>query len=564
MNATPMGVLAAMPSTPTPLSMAAMTGASGVAAALMQTPKQPAAVTPRENRALVFSPASLSDASLVDGLSGNSRAQQFMLAAANNNVLSLTLFLPQHDILPDFTNRNGFSPLMAAAALGAAQTLEMLASHPLVRLARADEEGWTALHYAAYLNQREAVAILLKHHAPADAVTTKGLIAFDLGDEETQKVFLQNSAFKRFLKLRNPEHPLLSPAPPVAEAVDAQEPEIQRPVLTETFYDALKDIGLAIQKGSTVTAHEQLNAKLAKMDTYNLNKAYRSIAQTGVKYDWDDVFIRAAGAGNTAAMVFLQDEIFFEQRVLNRALWQAAVTGQRNAAHHLMLWEADPLFSQKLANGVPSTAIDLAWQRRHTGVIEEMALWSDVKKTAPAIERYLHEVRGSMTRVVSGTRAPKRKTDDDLFMPLISLSAMLTRREELARGGISQLTSAFARVTGSGNITEILATYAESQRPRFLRGKTTLDAKSGAAAMGWALVHERVEFARKLAADGYKFAQMPESLQQKALQSKSEAARDLARELLINTTYYPRIEETGKRSTSPSAIRQLRTGLMID
>lgn len=553
-SAASMGVGAA-----SPLSMAS---AAGMTAAMRSLP--PAApIAPRKDSALVFNPASLSGVSLLNGLLDSSFAAAIMKSAAEGDDANLRLLLSKQDTLPDFANAQGLSPLMAAAARGQGATLEILAAHPLVNLARADAEGWTALHFAAHLNQREAIAILLKHHAAFDMETVKGQIAFDLGDAETQQTFLQHAGFKRFLKTRNPAHPLLSPAAPPVHTEEAQIAETPPPVLTETFYDALKSIGIAMQKGAPLNVREELNAKLAQMDLPNLAKAHRAIAQTGVKYDWDNVFIQSAGTGNTAAMVFLQDEIYFDQRTLNRALWQAAATGQRDAAHHLMLWEADPLFSQRMANGASSSAIALAWQRRNVDVIEEMALWSDIKKTLPAVTHYLAEVREKMA---TGEARKKRDglADDDLFMPLVSLSAMLKRREEMSGERTHTLKENFARVAKSGNITEILATYAEAQRPRFLRAKVDFDAMAGGNAMGWALFYGRVEFARKLAADGYKLADALSSLQEKAKQSKLPAARTFADENLSGAKHYPRIEDTGKRSTSPSAIRQLRTGLYID
>lgn len=574
-SAASMGVMAAMPSmnAPTPLSLAAVAGASGMVNALMNAP-QPEK-SPRKDSSLVFNPASLSDVSLLNGLLDNSFAAAIMRSAAEGDAANLSLLLSKNDTLPDFTNAHGLSPAMVAAARGQAETLELLAAHPLVNLARADNEGWTALHFAAHLNQREAVALLLKHHAPFDMETAKGQIAFDLGDAETQAVFLHDKNFRRFLKSRAPEHPLFQPPPPADEKeqdpppeteMDAEEPQEEKKhePLQESLYDALKDIGVTLQKNASSDARTLLSAKLAEMETRHLADAYRRIAQTGVKYDWDDVFIRAAGEGNTGAMVFLQDEIFFSQRTLNRALWQAAATGQRDAAHHLMLWEADPGYVHKTAKGEKISTIDLAWQRRDLGVIEEMALWSEVKKTQAPIARYLDAVRSSMSQENSGRRFPKKTPDDDMFMPLISLSAMQKRRNELAGGKSATLKDAFARVAQSGNITEILAIYAEAQHSRFLRGKISLDAAAGGSAMGWALVHDRVTFARKLAADGYKLADAPKSLQDKVLQSKSGAVRDFAKGNLSGTKHYPRIEETGKRTTSPSAIRQLRTGLYID
>lgn len=567
------GAMAAMPSlnAPSPLSLAALTAAAAPAMAEGQSP----ATAPRNDMPLFYDPVMTTGVWLLNGLLDNSYAAAIMRSAAEGDAAQLRLLLSKHDTLPDFVNTHGLSPTMAAAARGQADTLELLAAHPLVNLARTDAGGWTALHFAAHMNQRHVIPLLLKHHAPFDLETAQGKIAFDLGDAETQELFLQDRNFKRYLKSRAPEHPLLRPPPPVDEKeqdpppeteADADEPEDDKKSAqhSDALFTALTTIGLSLQKGSSTPARAQLNAKLSEMDARQIADAYHRIAQTGVKYDWADVFVRAAGAGNTAAMVFLQDTEFFGQRTLDRALWEAAATGQRDAAHHLMLWEADPVYAHKMTSGEKISAIDLAWRKRDLGVIEEMALWSDVKKTQPAIERYLAGVRGAMAQANNGARFPKKTPDDDLFMPLISLSAMQKRRDELAGEKPATLKDAFARVAQSGNITEILATYAEAQRPRFLRGKISFDAAAGGSAMGWALVHDRVAFARKLAADGYRLADAPKSLQDKVLQSKNRAVRDFAKDNLSGKKTYPRIEETGKRGSGPSPTRQPRTGLFID
>jgi hypothetical protein len=556
---------------PAPMSLAALTAAAATAVTGETKTQAPAGNAPQKNIPLFYDPVMTTGIWLLNGLLDNSYAAAIMRAAAEGDAANLSLLLTKHDTLPDFVNANGLSPAMAAAVRGQAATLEILASHPLVNLGRADPAGQTALHLAAQLNQREAVAILLKHHAPFDLETAQGHIAFDLGDAQTQAVFLQDKNFKRFLKQRAPDHPLLQPPPVIDEKeqdpppeteMDADEPEDgKKDTRHDALFTALTGIGLSLQKGATATARAQLNDKLAEMTAKNLSQAHHRIKQTGIAFDWDEVFVRAAGAGNTAAMVFLQDAEFFGQRTLNRALWEAAATGQRDAAHHLMLWEADPAYAQKSAGGEKISAIDAAWQRGAHGVIEEMALWSDVDKTESAIARYLAEVRSEMSHENRRKLFAKKTPREDLFMPLISLSAMQKRREELAGAKPATLTDAFARVAQSGNITEILAVYAEAQRPRFLRGKISFDAAAGGSAMGWALVHDHVMFARKLAADGYKLSDAPPSLQHIALQSKSAAARDFAKDNLSGRIAYPRIEDTGKRPAGAAPLRQPRTGL---
>ncbi len=497
---------------------------------------------------------------LLKGLPAGGLAASIMTAAAAGNVAALNGYLAQPTAWPDFTNANGLSPLMVAAAHGQNDVVAVLAAHPLVNVGRPDPRNWTALHFATWQNKPAAVATLLKHHAPFDTVTVAGSIPFDLGNDETQKIFLKNTGFKRFLKLRDPSHPLLNPAAPAVLPDDAPEQEKPAAVLNESFYDALKSIGLALQKGAPVNAREQLNIKLAQMDIPNLAKAYRAIAQSGVKYDWDDVFIRAAAGNNTAAMVYLQDEIYFEQRVLDRALAAAArIPASRNAVHHLVVWAANP-HARVVDGTIKTTPIDLAYAHGSYGALEEIVLWSNAKETPARIDAYVAMSKEKVRQEGS------RKKDDGSFMAMISVSALLLHKLDMMKLNSTEHKEVLANAVSlqSGNITTILGTYAQAQVPRFMHGPTKFSPETGGAAMAWALVFNRIEFARKLAADGYRIGNAPASLQERAQKSGSPEARAFARENLMNTAYYPRIEDTGKRTTSPSAIRQLRTGLMID
>lgn len=82
--------------------------------------------------------------------------------------LSALLESPLTDV--NVFNAAGESALMYAALFGEIKVMRQL----LARGAQVNHPGWTPLHYAATGGQRDAIALLLEHHAYLDALSPNG------------------------------------------------------------------------------------------------------------------------------------------------------------------------------------------------------------------------------------------------------------------------------------------------------------------------------------------------------------------------------------------------------
>ena len=89
-----------------------------------------------------------------------------MLAAGNNHAE----LLPMRSELLDASDDSGQDALIHAATEGKQQNLRLFLTHRASPLTR-DENGWTALHYAAGAGHAECVYHLLKAGAPVNAAT---------------------------------------------------------------------------------------------------------------------------------------------------------------------------------------------------------------------------------------------------------------------------------------------------------------------------------------------------------------------------------------------------------
>ncbi len=126
-----------------------------------------------------------------------SLAAQVMRAAADGHTGYLANLLHRMDVLPDFINMHGITPLMAAAARGHAEIVELLAAHPLVNLGRQTPDGWTALHYAAHFGQEAAVRSLIAHHAPLDVAMKSGELPHMVAEESPWQRISGRAAISR-------------------------------------------------------------------------------------------------------------------------------------------------------------------------------------------------------------------------------------------------------------------------------------------------------------------------------------------------------------------------------
>ncbi len=132
------------------------------------------------------------------GLDDKSPAVKIMAAIYLGEHAELKSLLARNDVLPDFENSYGISPLMVAAARNNATATTLICLQPLVLLDRKSKSGFTALHYAAWRDAAQSAAVLLQHGADFDLKTRTGETAFQFAkNKKTEQVFLNNRAFAR-------------------------------------------------------------------------------------------------------------------------------------------------------------------------------------------------------------------------------------------------------------------------------------------------------------------------------------------------------------------------------
>lgn len=135
----------------------------------------------------------------------------------------------------DYARDLGFGRtyLHSAAEGGSVDILEALAERKLDPL-KADDFGWTPLHFAADYGRREAVLWLLAHGAAIDARTTLGQTAYTIADENgdgTMKALLQqNGADISAPRVPDLRGPYLGQKPP------GRTPEMFAPGIVSAAY----------------------------------------------------------------------------------------------------------------------------------------------------------------------------------------------------------------------------------------------------------------------------------------------------------------------------------------
>lgn len=483
-----------------------------------------------------------------EGIAPESMAAAVMAIALSSetpdNREALRTLLQNPACLPDFAGTGGKTPLMAAAARGNAAATELLAAHPLVSLGRQDKDGWTALHYAAAAGNADCVRILLAHRAPHSTAAKDGRTPLEMSENPgAAAAFWENRDFVRHMKVHAPDHPALQPPPePVAEAIP--EPAAAAPAapatppeaepIKDAFFRAVTGVGLQWKLNPGMDVKGALIDKMVAMTGPEFAQSYKTIRGTNASFDWPRVFISAASAGNTSVMRYLHDEILFDQRTLNQAMSASIATGdQRDVAHHLAMWGANPMAPYEL-NGqlVAPSILEAAFRKNFAGTFEEMALWclDGPSKT----DSYRLQVRA-------------------LSQGRLGISNALELREKRLefkkmRGG--KLKDAFQTAVAAGDINRVMAAYAESRGDRFLRGNIEVTPALGGGAIAVALRHEKYEFARLLIAEGFALKDSPEHLQADLRLNGTAKAKQFAEEHLSGKMKVISVPDVGRKRRS--------------
>lgn len=468
------------------------------------------------------------------GLAPKSAEAHIMAAAVTGDAAGLRALLQKNpDLTPDFTNGNGVTPLMVAAARGHGAVVHLLADHPLTGLSQQTRHGWSALHYAAYFGQSEAAGILMQRQADFTLKNAAGEEAFDLAkNPETEKTFLDFKPFARHLKRQKPQHPHFAPklpaAPPQPEAAadNAPAPAEKKP---ETKPDTQSDFFTLLLRASFSAAQYKTTAAdalftemqrhLARGDNQPVFEAYEKIERATEKLDlrgkniafnWDGLLAAAAVHGNIPALVFFAEKRnYLDKAPLTNAL--AAIIDARTdtpqtaeAAQWLIRWGADVNASAKKLQDPQARTGTLAYQafnRRMQHVFDAVSTHAGDLKSWHVSPAQLICEQQIEKAVEAGKNGAVHKPGH--FGPIGESVAVLKMRAQLHHTGHEKLTRLIDAAAQEGDMRGIAAAYAEARTERLFRGAFNVPKETGAAALLSALEHGKTGFAKILSADGH-------------------------------------------------------------
>jgi hypothetical protein len=463
------------------------------------------------------------------GLEPKSPQAKMMEAVARFDTAQLSALIAQYPhVPPDFQNANGVTLLMVAAARNNTDALHVLANHPLVNLSQQSRDGWTSLHYAAYFGQSDCVTALLKRQADFKIVNNTGESALALAaDEQTQDVFWAHKPFAYHMKRAEPQHPHLSPPPaPIAaaETPAAPAPKVQAAKpddisLTALFSRAVLNVGMSTSAAKGV--YERLKNDIAQGRNDTLPDAYVRIENAvqdahkrgqKIDFDWDSLLTEAAKAGNIPAMVFIaQKRDYMDNKPLTQALAGVIAEAKDNeqtaeAVQWLLRWGADANASAKQMSyqgSKPGTLAYQAFVSRKPKIFEAVCLQAGVLKSwhvSPDQLKWEQRIEKIFAEQFNGTVDPRISPVLDARGEAV---ALLKMRGLLAHMGHEKLTAHLQDALNRKDLRKMIVVYAETRTKHLLRGAFNVPADMGAHTMALALMHGRVDFAKRLAADGH-------------------------------------------------------------
>ncbi|MDE1151335.1 MAG: ankyrin repeat domain-containing protein [Micavibrio sp.] len=492
------------------------------------------------------------------GIDEQSAAYGVMRAAVTGDVAALKAALAQPNALPDFANSDGISPLMVAAARGNDAVVDVLAAHPLVNLARVDDRGWTALHFAAWLDHAGAAKILLDHHAPPLQQNHSGHTAFDKASgHSTEGVFWQDRNFARIMKRPAAQvEETVKPVPAPVPAALRPAPEEAR--LDASFMQQIKALTEEWHSNPQSDAQARFTTLVAGLPVPQFKILQKAIEKEQAGFDWRAFFIEAARLNNTSLMCHLQGQSLYQVDVLNRALGAAIEAGDnRDAAHHLLRWRAEATAVLDV-KGVRSsmTLHRAAYILSRSGIFEEMMTFAGNSLPEKDILEYGRNAKmESMLKhlhaiMVKGSVTPAQKKRFEVQSviadkTLVSLDVQAQRQQ--VKGMRSKpLREKFNMAVEQGQLTQVIAAYVESREDRFFRGVVDLDTRAGGGAVAVALLHERYEFARMLITDGHHLQHAPMWLRHKLDDKGTDKAKQFAADHLSGKLKLENISTVGR------------------
>lgn len=485
------------------------------------------------------------------GLPEAGTARQIMTAAVTGDAQAMKAALDKQDCLPDFANANGISPLMVACARGNKAVADMLAAHPLVQLDRQSRDGWTALHYAVWMRQKDVMTMLLDHLASPVVENSSGKSPYALAcEQESGEVFLKNRAFRQFMKRHDPsvlepEKPEPAPAPEEEPARAQETPETtgkETPAEDSVFKQRMAQLIVSLGMGWKLPGDEKgrqaLYTRLAGLNIKHFKASFEGIEETrkSIKTDfnWQMVFIAAAKQGNVEVMRELHRIVPVGSEAVQKALYAAiAEKDNPDAVHHLMVWGADVTHGQSPASASPMM---LAIIRNQPEAFEEMATWNEKQLDGTAAKKlrlcYAFARVNALKIARDGSLKPASQNAMRDAARFGDGMTMLGDKDDMRGKSGKKLKAAFALAVAKRDPVKMAAAYAESRRERFFSGTIDMPGQAGNDAIAIALLYHKFNLARRLASDGYELDKASPAIMAELRSEGSEKARDMARKLL--------------------------------
>ena len=451
-------------------------------------------------------------------LSPKSAAYKIMAAVVEDKHDTLKALLADPANLPDFANGHGVTPLMMAAARNNMVALELLIANPLVNLARATPDGWTALHYAAHRGQTAATESLLKHQAPFEAVNNYQEIPFQVAATPAiENVFWAHKDFTRFMKKHYPDHPHFAPAAVAEEPapVARQKPQkTNKPFeddgsLRLDFVEAAAKMALTgpasirhavIKELENTLPTISLDHFIACCDT--LQKVEESAKDDRFAFDWGSLFLATAAHGRPHHLAWLAEKHdIMDRDILNTALETAILADDHPyTVQTLLRLGADPQVKcqkfKSLFDGLEPTIGYQAFMKRRVKSFTEICQWAE---GMPHWEKNLKTMQSQMLRWA--TNAPEKSTK--IIVDIGSAFHTRSIRQKIRKQSPSALTDMLNTALNRQNIEALRAAYAESRTQYWNRKSFITPKELGGAILAVALLKEDLSFARRLVLDGH-------------------------------------------------------------
>ncbi len=458
-------------------------------------------------------------------LSPKSAAYKIMAAVVEDKHDTLKALLADPANLPDFANGHGVTPLMMAAARNNMVALELLIANPLVNLARATPDGWTALHYAAHRGQTAATESLLKHQAPFEAVNNYQEIPFQVAATPAiENVFWAHKDFTRFMKKQYPDHPHFAPAvveKPAPVAPQKTQPKTARKPFEDDgslrldFVEAAAKMALTGPASIRHTVIKELENTLPTISLEHfiaccdtLQKVEESAKDDRFAFDWGSLFLATAAHGRPHHLAWLAEKhSIMDRDFLNAALETAILADDHpHTVQTLLRLGADPQakcqkFKSLLGELEPTIGYQ-AFMKRRGKSFAEICQWAE---GMPHWEKNLQvmqtQMRGWPTRAWA-INAPERHVETAQQMQ----AALQTRqlRQQFRKKSASTLTEALQTALKNEDMNTLRAAYAESRAHYWNRKSFMIDANLGGSIMAVALLKEDLSFASRLILDGHR------------------------------------------------------------